>query len=115
MAKVHLLGANRSYDRDVQTVSINQIVVLEGYAGFPVPTTIPVGVSWSFHPVDKASTNLITALVSGLLSDWIHPNITITEVLLLIQSAVLILFLLSHALTDKTFLLQVFRKVERSH
>lgn len=33
MAKVHLLGANRSYDRDVQTVSINQIVVLEGYAG----------------------------------------------------------------------------------
>ncbi|MCS2812938.1 acetylxylan esterase [Bacteroides ovatus] len=23
--------------------------------GFPVPTTIPVGVSWSFHPVDKAS------------------------------------------------------------
>ena len=60
-------------------------------------------------------TNLITALVSGLLSDWIHPNITITEVLLLIQSAVLILFLLSHALTDKTFLLQVFRKVERSH
>ena len=83
--------------------------------GFPVPTTIPVGVSWSFHPVDKASTNLITALVSGLLSDWIHPNITITEVLLLIQSAVLILFLLSHALTDKTFLLQVFRKVERSH
>ena len=76
---------------------------------------IPVGVSWSFHPVDKASTNLITALVSGLLSDWIHPNITITEVLLLIQSAVLILFLLSHALTDKTFLLQVFRKVERSH
>ena len=33
MAKVHLLGANRSYDRNVQTVSINQIVVLEGYAG----------------------------------------------------------------------------------
>ena len=33
MAKVHLLGANRSYDRDVQTVSINQIVVLGGYAG----------------------------------------------------------------------------------
>ena len=33
MTKVHLLGANRSYDRDVQTVSINQIVVLEGYAG----------------------------------------------------------------------------------
>ena len=28
MTKVHLLGANRSYDRDVQTVSINQIVVL---------------------------------------------------------------------------------------
>ena len=33
MTKVHLLGANRSYDRDVQTVSVNQIVVLEGYAG----------------------------------------------------------------------------------
>ena len=33
MTQVHLLGANRSYDRDVQTVSINQIVVLEGYAG----------------------------------------------------------------------------------
>ena len=24
MNKVHLLGANRSYDRDVQTVSVNQ-------------------------------------------------------------------------------------------
>lgn len=33
MTKVHLLGADRSYDRDVQTVSVNQIVVLEGYAG----------------------------------------------------------------------------------
>ena len=31
MNKVHLLGANRSYDRDVQTVSVNQVVVLEGY------------------------------------------------------------------------------------
>ena len=31
MTKVHLLGANRSYDRDVQTVSVNQVVVLEGY------------------------------------------------------------------------------------
>ena len=28
MNKVHLLGANRSYDRDVQTVSVNQVVVL---------------------------------------------------------------------------------------
>ena len=26
MTKVHLLGANRSYDRDIQTVSVNQIV-----------------------------------------------------------------------------------------
>ena len=25
MNKVHLLGANRSYDRDVQTVSVNQV------------------------------------------------------------------------------------------
>ena len=33
MTKVHLLGADRSYDRNVQTVSVNQIVVLEGYAG----------------------------------------------------------------------------------
>ena len=32
MNKVHLLGANRSYDRDVQTVSVNQVVVLEGYS-----------------------------------------------------------------------------------
>lgn len=31
MAKVHLLGANRSYDRSVQTVSVNQVVMLEGY------------------------------------------------------------------------------------
>ena len=31
MNKVHLLGANRSYDRSVQTVSVNQVVVLEGY------------------------------------------------------------------------------------
>lgn len=31
MTKVHLLGANRSYDRSVQTVSVNQVVVLEGY------------------------------------------------------------------------------------
>ena len=33
MTKVHLLGADRSYDRNVQSVSVNQIVVLEGYAG----------------------------------------------------------------------------------
>ena len=26
------MGANRSYDRDVQTVSVNQVVVLEGYS-----------------------------------------------------------------------------------
>ena len=32
MTKVHLLGANRSYDRDVQTVSVNQVVVLKGYS-----------------------------------------------------------------------------------
>ena len=32
MNKVHLLGANRSYDRDEQTVSVNQVVVLEGYS-----------------------------------------------------------------------------------
>lgn len=32
MNKVHLLGANRSYNRDVQTVSVNQVVVLEGYS-----------------------------------------------------------------------------------
>ena len=32
MAKVHLLGANRSYERSVQTVSVNQVVVLEGYS-----------------------------------------------------------------------------------
>lgn len=32
MNKVHLLGANRSYDRDEQTVSINQVVMLEGYS-----------------------------------------------------------------------------------
>ena len=32
MTKVHLLGANRSYDRDVQTVSVNQVVMLEGYS-----------------------------------------------------------------------------------
>ena len=32
MNKVHLLGANRSYDRDIQTVSVNQVVVLEGYS-----------------------------------------------------------------------------------
>ena len=30
--KVHLLGANRSYDRDEQTVSVNQVVMLEGYS-----------------------------------------------------------------------------------
>ena len=29
MTKVHLLGANKSYDRSVQTVSVNQVVVLE--------------------------------------------------------------------------------------
>lgn len=33
MRQVHLLGANRSYDRDEQTVAINQIVVLKGYSG----------------------------------------------------------------------------------
>ena len=32
MNKVHLLGANRSYDRDEQTVSVNQVVMLEGYS-----------------------------------------------------------------------------------
>ena len=32
MNKVHLLGANRSYDRDEQTVSANQVVMLEGYS-----------------------------------------------------------------------------------
>ena len=32
MTKVHLLGANRSYDRSVQTVSVNQVVMLEGYS-----------------------------------------------------------------------------------
>ena len=32
MTKVHLLGANRSYERSVQTVSVNQVVVLEGYS-----------------------------------------------------------------------------------
>ena len=32
MNKVHLLGANRSYDRSVQTVSVNQVVMLEGYS-----------------------------------------------------------------------------------
>ena len=31
MTKVHLLGANKSYDRSVQTVSVNQVVVMEGY------------------------------------------------------------------------------------
>ncbi len=94
------------------------VVVYQGYDAvtwIPSPDDYPGWCILVIPPVDKASTNLITALVSGLLSDWIHPNITITEVLLLIQSAVLILFLLSHALTDKTFLLQVFRKVERSH
>ena len=32
MTKVHLLGANKSYDRSVQTVPVNQVVVLEGYS-----------------------------------------------------------------------------------
>ena len=32
MNKVHLLGANKSYDRDEQTVSVNQVVMLEGYS-----------------------------------------------------------------------------------
>ena len=32
MNKVHLLGANRSYDRDEQIVSVNQVVMLEGYS-----------------------------------------------------------------------------------
>ena len=31
MTKVHLLGAYRNYDRNVQTVSVNQVVVMEGY------------------------------------------------------------------------------------
>ena len=31
MNKLHLLGANKSYDRDEQTISVNQVVVLEGY------------------------------------------------------------------------------------
>lgn len=33
MGKIHLLGANRSYDKDVQTVKENQITVFEGYSG----------------------------------------------------------------------------------
>lgn len=32
MNKVHLLGANRSYDRSVQTVSVNQVVMLKGHS-----------------------------------------------------------------------------------
>ena len=36
MNKVHLLGANRSYDRDVQTVSVNQGVVLDSYDSYVV-------------------------------------------------------------------------------
>ena len=32
MNKLHLLGANKSYDRDEQTVSVNQVAVLEGYS-----------------------------------------------------------------------------------
>lgn len=32
MTKVHLLGANKSYDRSVQTVSVNQVVVLKATA-----------------------------------------------------------------------------------
>ena len=32
MTKVHLLGANRSYDRSAQTVSVNQVVKMEGYS-----------------------------------------------------------------------------------
>ena len=32
MNNVHLLRANRSYNRDEQTVSVNQVVVLEGYS-----------------------------------------------------------------------------------
>ena len=32
MNKVDLLGANRSYDRDEQIVSVNQVVMLEGYS-----------------------------------------------------------------------------------
>lgn len=32
MNKVHLLGANRSYDRSIQAVSVNQVVVMEGYS-----------------------------------------------------------------------------------
>ena len=31
MTKGHLLGANRSYNRSCQTVSVNQVVMLEGY------------------------------------------------------------------------------------
>lgn len=33
MGKIHLLGASRSYDKDVQTVKENQITVFEGYSG----------------------------------------------------------------------------------
>ena len=36
MTKVHLLGANRSYDRSVQTVSVNQVVKMEGYVVYEV-------------------------------------------------------------------------------
>ena len=36
MNKVHLLGANRSYDRHVQTVSVNQVVVLDSYDSYVV-------------------------------------------------------------------------------
>ena len=36
MNKVHLLGANRSYDRDVQTVSVNQELVLDSYESYVV-------------------------------------------------------------------------------
>lgn len=32
MTKVHLLGANKSYERSVQTVSVNQVVKMEGYS-----------------------------------------------------------------------------------
>ena len=31
MTKVHLLGTNRSYYRSIQTVSVNQVVMFEGY------------------------------------------------------------------------------------
>ena len=31
MGQIHLLGANRSYDRNEQTVRENQVTIFEGY------------------------------------------------------------------------------------